>query len=77
MFTCLLAPKVVVEMSLYFNDSSQPETAGSESSVLLWINEISESAEYGWLSLKAVVYTVASSRFRLELVRTFGFQRRR
>jgi hypothetical protein len=65
-FICLLLPKVIDEVSKYFVDQSQTQGA-----VAAWITEIAETAEYGWLSLKSIVYVTASGRFRRELMRTF------
>jgi hypothetical protein len=71
-FVCLLMPKVCDEVvgydGRYFDMMLSPvQTA--------WISEIGRTAQYGWLSLKSVVYVTASARFRQELKRTFVMRR--
>ena len=66
MFICLLLPKLVFELSQYFIDQAQMQSA-----VMTWMSDVSDTFEYGWLSLKAIVYVISSERFRREVTNSF------
>jgi hypothetical protein len=72
MFIGLLLPKVFDEVSKYFADYLADLLSPMQAA---WITEIGVTAEYGWLSLKSVVYIAASARFRRELKRMFTMRR--